>query len=85
MATAHRQLNCRKTKVCVVNLLVAIFVDQRIKGLEKKAKETQISKSVFSQQKPPTMQCNLLHEMVAGITTLRHSPRCLFAGNVSLS
>ena len=48
METAHRQLNYQKTKVCFVNLLAAIFGDQRIKGLEKKVKETDIKICVQS-------------------------------------
>jgi len=36
MATAHSQLNYQETEVCVVNLLVAIFGDQRIKGFREK-------------------------------------------------
>jgi len=31
-----RQLNYKKSEVCVVNLLVAIFGDQRIKGFREK-------------------------------------------------
>ena len=42
-----RQLNYQKTEVCASNLLVAIFGDQRIKVLEKKVNETQVSKTVF--------------------------------------
>ena len=41
-----RQLNYKKVEVCVVNLLAAIFGDQRV--LEEKVNETEVSKTVFS-------------------------------------
>ena len=33
-----RQLNHQKTKVCVINLLAAIFGDREIKGFREKGK-----------------------------------------------
>ena len=45
------QLNHKKNKVCVVNLLSAIFGDREIKGLEKKVNETQVSITVFNHLK----------------------------------
>lgn len=41
-----RQRNYQR--VCVVNLLAAIFSDQRIEGFKEKVKETEVSKTVFS-------------------------------------
>jgi len=41
-----RQFNHQKIKVCVVNLLAAIFDDR-----EKKVNETQVLKTVFSHLK----------------------------------
>ena len=38
MATAIRQLNYQKVEVCVVDLLAAIFGDQRIEGFRGKGK-----------------------------------------------
>jgi len=42
-----RQQNYQKTEVCVVNLQLAIFGDQRIEGFRKMVNETQVSKTVF--------------------------------------
>ena len=47
----HRR-NYKRTEVCVVNLLAAIFGDQRIKGFREKGDETQVSKDVFGHLKP---------------------------------
>ena len=46
-------LNYQKFEVCVVNLLVAIFGNQRIKGFREKGtvNETEVSKRVFSHLK----------------------------------
>lgn len=38
MATSHTSAKFQKTEVSVVNLLVVIFVGQRIKGLRGKSK-----------------------------------------------
>ena len=43
-----RQLNYQKTDVHVVNLLSAIFGDQRIKGFREKGEWAQVSNTVFS-------------------------------------
>ena len=43
-----RQLNYQKSKVCVVNLLVASLVTKGSRVLEKNTSETQVSKTVFS-------------------------------------
>ena len=46
------QLNYQNVEVCVVNLLTAIFGDQRIKGFRgEKVNETEVSKTVFSHLK----------------------------------
>jgi len=44
-------LNYQKTKVCVVNLPLAIFGTKGSRLLEKKVNETQESKTVFSHLK----------------------------------
>ena len=43
-----RQLSYQKVEVYVVNLLAAIFGDQRSRVLEKNVNETEESKTVFS-------------------------------------
>ena len=43
-----RQRTYQKVEVCVVNLLTAIFGDQRIEGFRGKVNETEVSKTVFS-------------------------------------
>ena len=43
-----RQLNYQNTDVYVVNVLSAIFGDQRSKALEKKVSGAQVSNTVFS-------------------------------------
>jgi len=56
MATA-RQLNHQKTKVCVVNLLAAIFGNREIKGFREKGKLVNVDTIVNITQIVKTATC----------------------------
>lgn len=59
MATSHTSAKFQKTEVSVVNLLVVIFVGQRIKGLRGKSKWNTVTKNCV---RPPEHPLHLFRE-----------------------